>query len=198
MLKNTKFLYSVIAVLAVICILMGIHITKDYSMMLESREHLLNKFLIDASELVAWSGELLDPETDESTFNTAFAQVEMNLQEISNNFQYLQPPYSSYNIFLKEKEYQYYAHFGHGFDGYYRDILLMEKRYEENGKLSEEDLLYIKTLHDSTDIMLSKLLDENIDDEYYLNVKKEYIIKDDLFSILYQELDEKMKEVAIR
>ena len=198
MLKNTKFLYCIIAVLLTVCILCGIHIIKDFSMMYESREHLLNSFAIDASELVAWSGELLNSENDKATFDIAFSQVKMNLSEVYGHFNYFKPPYGLYNIFLKEKQYQYYAVFGYSFEGYYTDIVLMEKRYEESGKLSEEDLLYIKTLHDSMEYMLSKLLDENSNTEYLLNVKKEYIKNDDLFSILYQELDEKMKEVAIR
>lgn len=197
MFKNIKFLYAVIAVLLVFCIFCAMHIAKDFSMMYKSREHLFNSFAVDLAELADWSGKLLDSETDKTTFNISFAQVKINLQEISNHFQYLNPPYSSYNIFLKEKQFQHYL-FYYDFKGYYTDIELMEKRYEENGKLAEEDLLYIKTLHDSTETMLLKLLDENIDDEYFFNVKKEYFRKDNLFSALCKEFDEKMNEVAIR
>ncbi|MBQ7874755.1 MAG: hypothetical protein IJ306_06305 [Oscillospiraceae bacterium] len=197
MLKNTKVLYGIISVLLVICILCGIHIVKNYSLLLETREHLLNSFAVNASELYSWTEEILDPDTDEAAFVTAIARIKYCLDKMAERSEYLCPPYSVYNVLFFEEKYQYYI-VADWFSGYYTDIVLMERRYEENGKLSEEDMLWIETLHTATEELLDELLGENIDDEYILNVKNEYIKKDDLFSILCYNFNEKMEEVAIR
>lgn len=73
MLKNTKYLYGVISLLLLICILCGIHIVKDYKMMQDNRYLLVHHIAAHIDAASAYSKEVLSYEYGTDEFDSSLA-----------------------------------------------------------------------------------------------------------------------------
>ncbi len=144
MLKNTKFLYSIITLLLATCILLGIHITKERSLIYEKRMHYVTTFSAQTEGVLEWIRTALESDdSDEISVSLASAQ---NYLEALIDTAYVGTYYSfHYNTFLTEKTF-----FG-GAGMFYYDLTVISDRFtiirnnfSENKKLSGKDIEYLK------------------------------------------------------
>ena len=143
MLKNTKFLYAIIAVLTTVCILMGIHIAKERSLMFEKRMHYVTTFSAQTEGVLEWINTALESDDPKEIYSSvAFAQQYL---ESLIDTAYVGMYHSfHYNSLLTEKTF-----FG-GAGTFYYDLTVINNQFtiiknslSENGALSEKDIEYL-------------------------------------------------------
>ncbi len=157
MLKNTKVLYGIISVLLVICILCGIHIAKERSMMYEHRTYFVTQFSAITEGVLDWTRNVIEAETSDEIMTSLphakhYLESLIELSSLSTRGVFV------YNSLLTEKTF-----FGGGITFYY-DLKVINNRFEEiqqnfseNGKLSEEDLAYLKAVEEAFSYLFERL-----------------------------------------
>ena len=165
MLKNTKFLYSVIALLLIVCILFGIHIAKERSLMYERREHYVATFSAQTEGVLEWiraSLESDDPEEKSVSLSSA-----QNYLELLIDIAYVGTYYSfNYNTLLTEKTF-----FG-GAGMFYYDLTVINDRltairndFSENEVLSEDDIEYLECAEEAFAYLFERLETDGVINE---------------------------------
>ncbi|MBR3953393.1 MAG: hypothetical protein IKJ82_07315 [Oscillospiraceae bacterium] len=144
MLKNTKFLYAVIAFFLVVCVLCGIHIAKERSLMYEKRTHYVQTFSAQTEGVLEWIRSALESD-DANDISNSLAAAQNHLDSLID-IAYVGTYYSfHYNTLLTEKTF-----FGSAGMFYY-DLMVIDERFgeiqnrlSENKTLSEEDIEYLE------------------------------------------------------
>lgn len=205
MLKNVKFLYFIIAVLLMLCILCGIHIAKDFSGMYDNRHLLLHRIGVDIYASSEHAKEVLttfEPGTDSfsSSLNWTKNCLENATQKVDFMLHYWP---RTYNIIFKSKDFASYNpdNFSlHSMDfvlsGLVYEAEMIINYYDENGALTEEHIKWLETLSSSADEFIEELFFEN--DEGRLELKEIYYKKDKEFCRKLGEFLNKMEPVSIR
>ncbi|MBQ7874754.1 MAG: hypothetical protein IJ306_06300 [Oscillospiraceae bacterium] len=164
MLRNTKILYGIISVLLVICMLCGIHIAKDRAMMYENRAYIVTETSALSEGVLGWitsAVEAENPDDISSSISNAKIYLEslIEITSIGGRGVY------KYNILLKEKSYGIPGMFSHDL----RDIELrldeIQRNLSENGKLSEEDLAYLKAAEEAFGYLFERLETDGVINE---------------------------------
>ena len=205
MLKNTKFLYCIIAVLLTVCILCGIHIGEDFSRMYDNRHLLLHRIGVDIYASSEHAKEVLvtfEPGTD--SFSSSLAWTKNSLENASQKVDFMLHYWPhTYNIISKNKDFTSYS--PDNFSLYSMDFVLsglvyeaemMISYYEENGNLAEEHIKWLETLSSSADELINELFFEN--NEGHLELKEIYYKKDKEFCRKLGEFLNKMESVSLR
>lgn len=206
MLKNTKFLYCIIAVLLTVCILCGIHIAKDYKMTQDNRYLLVNHIAAHIDAASAYSKEVLSYEYKTDDFDSSLAWTKNSLELASQKLEFLSTYYPhSYNIITSYRDFIFYSNPDSSFYPYSLDWLLsglvyeaemMINYYEENGNLKDEHILWLETLSSSAEEFIEEVTYEDKEGKYHL--EKKYYKNDKEFCYSLSDFLDKMYSVSIR
>lgn len=144
MLKNVKFLYSVIAVLLVICVLMGSHIYIERNIMYEKRAHYVYTVVAQTEGVCGWLSSSLEENISAEEIHSAVSNAKNYLEALIDTAHFATYYSFYYNELLTEKNY-----FG-GASQFYQDLIhindkldLILKNLSEKSALSESDRNYL-------------------------------------------------------
>ncbi|MBQ2794507.1 MAG: hypothetical protein IJF04_00625 [Oscillospiraceae bacterium] len=204
MLKNVNFLYGIIAVLLVICVLCGIHISTDRAMMYENRYFFL--YYIGGSIDISskYAKQTLDNPFGSDSFESGLYWTRNSLESASDKVEFLLKYYPhTYNIVNKTKDFTVYSpsdtyspfSLDFVFSGLVNEAEMIIAYYEENGSLKDEHILWLKTLSSAADEFIEELYEEG---EEGLELKEKYYKKDKEFCFALGDFLDKMYVVSIR
>ena len=205
MLKNTKFLYSVIAVLTAVCIVLGIHITKDFEMMLNNRYFLIFYTGTSFDIISNNAKEALECEYKTEEFENNLAKIKNSLETLTQRIEFIFTFYPhNYNVVNSVNDFISYSPSGTSFEPYSLDFVLselaneaetIENYYKENGNLTEEHIKWLESISSASDELIEELYYTNKEGELELSDK--YYKEDKEFCNLISEFLEKMYSVSI-
>lgn len=154
MLKNVKFLYSVIAVLLAVCILCGIHIMVDNRMMLERKAHYVNTLCAQTEGVHEWIKTALDENDPSVSLGSAKVCLDAltDTAHVASFYRFEYNELLNVKIFFGGASDFYYnlRHVGERFD----EIL---KNLSEDPVLSEEDRAYLEEAEKAFGAFMEKL-----------------------------------------
>lgn len=157
MLKNVKFLQCAAAVLLVVCVLMGIHIVKDRSLMYKEREHYVSTFSAQTEGVLEWIQSALESD-DPKEISASLSNAQNYLESLTDTA-YAGTYYSiCYNTLLTEKT------FFSGAGMFYHDLMVISGRFteilenlSENNAISEEDTEYLEYAEEAFSYLFERL-----------------------------------------